>query len=85
MPAGVEKAKRLNANQTCPRVIVLRTIFRASAKAAGTFLYMATVHEFRRAPMIANCNTLKGFGVMLAGFLITAFVRFLIGEAHHMG
>ena len=53
--------------------------------AAGTFLYMATVHEFRRAPMIANCNTLKGFGVMLAGFLITAFVRFLIGEAHHMG
>ncbi len=53
--------------------------------AAGTFLYMATLHEFRRAPMIANCNTLQGFAVMLTGFLFTAFVRFLIGEAHHVG
>jgi zinc transporter ZupT len=55
------------------------------ALAAGTFLYMATLHEFRRAPMIANCNTPKGFAVMLAGFLLTAFVRYLIGEAHHLG
>jgi len=54
------------------------------ALAAGTFLYMATLHEFRRAPMIANCNTPKGFAVMLTGFLLTAFVRYLIGEAHRI-
>ena len=52
------------------------------ALAAGTFLYMATLHEFRHAPMIRNCNNLRGFAALLAGFIITAFVRYLIGEAH---
>jgi len=55
------------------------------ALAAGTFLYMATLHEFRHAPMIARCKNPKGFSVMIAGFLITAFVRYLIGEAHGAG
>jgi len=55
------------------------------ALAAGTFLYMATLHEFRHAPMIARCNTPKGFAAMLAGFFLTAFVRYVIGEAHGAG
>jgi zinc transporter ZupT len=55
------------------------------ALAAGTFLYMATLHEFRYSPMIARCNTPKGFAAMLAGFFLTAFVRYVIGEAHGAG
>ena len=53
--------------------------------AAGTFLYMATLHELVQAPMINLCNTRKGFSVMLTGFVLTALVRFLMGEAHHLG
>jgi zinc transporter 1/2/3 len=50
--------------------------------AAGTFLYMSTIHEFRHAPLIANCGNRKGFLFMFFGFAVTAFVRLLIGEAH---
>jgi len=53
--------------------------------AAGTFLYMATLHELEQAPMIILCNKRKGFMIMLAGFVLTALVRFLMGEAHHLG
>ncbi len=53
--------------------------------AAGTFLYMATLHELRNAPMIAICNSRKGFSFMMAGFTLTVFVRLLIGEAHKLG
>ncbi len=52
--------------------------------AAGTFLYMATLHELTQAPLIKNCGSKKGFLLMLCGFVITALVRLLIGEAHHM-
>lgn len=52
--------------------------------AAGTFLYMATIHEFQRAPLITKCNTRLGFATMLSGFVLTALVRFLIGEAHKL-
>lgn len=55
------------------------------ALAAGTFLFMATLHEFRHAPMIAGVRDRTGFAVMLAGLIVTAFVRFLIGEAHRLG
>jgi zinc transporter ZupT len=53
--------------------------------AAGVFLYMATLHEHRKTPMISRCCHPKGFAVMLAGFVVTVFVRFLIGEAHKLG
>jgi len=52
--------------------------------AAGTFLYMGTLHELRQSPLIQDCSSLKGFMVMLAGFILTALVRLLIGEAHHL-
>ena len=52
--------------------------------AAGTFLYMSTLHELEHTPLIKNCGSRKGFLVMLGGFAITALVRLLIGEAHHM-
>jgi zinc transporter ZupT len=52
--------------------------------ASGVFLYMATLHELRHTPMIADCGTKKGFALMVAGFVVTALVRWIIGEAHHM-
>jgi len=51
--------------------------------AAGTFLYIATLHELKHTPLIEDCSTKKGFIFMLAGFIITAFVRFILGEVHH--
>lgn len=53
--------------------------------AAGTFLYMATLHDLKHAPMITKCNSRVGFSFMLAGFILTAIVRYLIGEAHKLG
>jgi len=62
-------------------VIIKGTIL---ALAAGTFLYMATLHELDHTPLIKGCSTKKGFLIMICGFLITALVRLLIGAAHHM-
>ena len=52
--------------------------------AAGTFLYMGTLHELRASPLIQDCSSLRGFGMMLAGFILTALVRLLIGVAHQL-
>ena len=52
--------------------------------AAGTFLYISTLHELRHTPLIENCCSRKGFFMMICGFVITALVRLLLGEAHHM-
>ena len=51
--------------------------------AAGTFLYMGVLHELKHTPLIVNCCTRKGFLVMICGFVVTALVRLLLGEAHH--
>jgi zinc transporter ZupT len=50
--------------------------------ASGTFLFMSTLHELRESPLIAQCG-LRGFGVGLAGFVLTLLVRLVLGEAHH--
>lgn len=52
--------------------------------AAGTFLYMGTLHEMRHTPLIKDCGNFKGFVLMLIGFGLTALVRFLMGEAHQL-
>jgi len=62
-------------------VIVKGTIL---ALAAGTFLYMSTLHELEDTPLIKGCSRKKGFLLMICGFLITALVRLLIGAAHYM-
>jgi len=51
--------------------------------AAGVFLFMGTLHEQKHAPLIINCCTPIGFGLMLAGLLLTAGVRLLLGIANH--
>jgi zinc transporter ZupT len=51
--------------------------------AAGTFLYMSTLHDLEHSPLMKVCSSKKGFFILICGFLITALVRLLIGAAHH--
>ncbi|QDU09762.1 ZIP family metal transporter [Gimesia aquarii] len=50
---------------------------------AGTFLYMGTLHEMKHASLIEHCGKRNCFLIMVAGLVITAIVRFVVGEAHH--
>ncbi len=52
--------------------------------ASGTFMYMGTTHEMRHTPLIKDCGSKEGFLLLLAGFVLTALVRLIIGEAHHL-
>lgn len=54
------------------------------AMGSGTFLYMATLHELKRAPMIQYCRNPHCFLFMIGGFIVTALVRWIMGEAHRM-
>jgi zinc transporter ZupT len=54
------------------------------AMASGVFLYMSSLHELKNTPLIVDCRSRKGFALMICGFVITALVRWLIGEAHHL-
>lgn len=45
-----------------------------TALAAGTFLYMGTLHGFERASLIYRCCNLKEFILMLLGFLTMTLV-----------
>jgi zinc transporter ZupT len=54
------------------------------AMAAGVFLYMSTVHELQNAPMIRECGKRRGYAAFIVGVLVTALVRWIIGEAHHL-
>lgn len=52
------------------------------ALAGGTFLYLGTLHEMTRAPLIVHCCRRRCFLAMLAGLVLTAGVRLVMGEAH---
>lgn len=45
-----------------------------SALAAGTFLYIGTLHGLRRATMIERCCNMREFSFMILGFAIMAIV-----------
>ena len=45
-----------------------------SALAAGTFLYIGTLHGLRRATMIERCCNMREFSLMLLGFGLMAVV-----------
>ena len=51
---------------------------------AGTFLYMGTLHELKRTPLIEHCCNLSCFLWMIAGLVITGLVRWIIGDAHSL-
>jgi len=52
------------------------------SSAAGIFLYMCTLHGFRETPLVKHCSGVKGFSIMLAGLILTALVRLVLGLAH---
>jgi zinc transporter ZupT len=52
--------------------ILLTPIF--SSLAAGTFLYIGTLHGLDRASLIKNCCNMREFFIMLLGFIIMAIV-----------
>ena len=45
-----------------------------SSLAAGTFLYIGTLHGLERASLIRHCCNMKEFFFMLAGFMVMAIV-----------
>jgi solute carrier family 39 (zinc transporter), member 1/2/3 len=59
-------------NETTGAYHLLTPIF--SALAAGTFLYIGTLHGLTRAPMIKNCCNIREFLFMILGFGIMALV-----------
>ena len=73
--AGGLTGEYLSGNAQLIKAIVL-------SLGAGTFLYMGTLHELRQTPLIKHCGKLSCFLWMLAGLVITGFVRWMVGEAH---
>ncbi len=80
-PLGILVGDDLRGSLQGSGMILLKGV--VLAVAAGTFLYLATLHELRRTPLIEQCGRVKGFMVMGAGLLLTLGVRLLIGEARH--
>lgn len=74
--AGVDARELLSGDA----VVIVKAI--TLALASGVFLYLATVHEFRNAPFIHHCATVKGFVLMLTGLLLTIGVRVILGLGH---
>lgn len=81
-PAGIILGADLH--QTLGEYAMLVTKGVILALAGGTFLFLSTLHQFQFAAMIRICCTKRGFAFLLAGFAITALVRFIIGEAHRL-
>ncbi len=79
-PTGILVGAAVHADLTGPSVLMIKAI--VLSLAAGVFLFMATLHELKEAPMISYCNSLKGFSFMVAGFVLTALVRLALGIAH---
>lgn len=82
-PLGIVTGEEVHRFIGESTMIIIKGLILSSA--AGTFLFMATLHEFRAAPMIKYCTNRRGFAALVVGFTLTAFVRFLIGEAHKVG
>jgi zinc transporter ZupT len=78
-PLGIVAGGLAREFLTGPALLVKATVL---ALGAGTFLYMGTLHEMRRASLIEHCCKLSCFLAMLAGLSITALVRWIVGEAH---
>lgn len=81
-PLGILVGRDVHSYITGPAAWPVKGVILAMA--AGTFLYMATLHDLHNSPLIADCGNSRGFKLMLVGFAVTALVRVLIGQAHHM-
>jgi len=61
-------------------MVIIKALILSAA--AGIFLYMCTLHGFRDTPLVKHCSGIKGFSIMLAGLILTALVRLVLGLAH---
>jgi solute carrier family 39 (zinc transporter), member 1/2/3 len=82
-PAGIIVGEHVHAMLGAHAMAVVKGF--VLAVAAGVFLYMSTLHELKETPLIVDCCHRKGFAVAVSGFVLTALVRLLIGEAHRLG
>lgn len=81
-PLGIIVGADLRQLLGGPEMLLVKAFILSAA--AGVFFFMATLDELEEAPLVEQCARPRGFLLMLAGFLLTAFVRFLVGEAHHV-
>ncbi|MFK7778853.1 MAG: ZIP family metal transporter [Gimesia sp.] len=78
-PLGIIFGGFVHNELTASTALIKATVL---ALGAGTFLYMGTLHEMKHASLIEHCGKRNCFLAMVAGLVITAFVRFMVGEAH---
>ena len=64
----------LDANMAAPSVLV--PIF--TALAAGTFLYLGTLHGLDKCVLVKQCCNLKYFSYVILGFVIMAVMAFFV-------
>ena len=81
-PVGIMVGEQLHQALTGQAMFLIKGTIMSLA--SGAFLYMATLHELKNTPLIETCHTKRGFLWMVAGFVITALIRLLIGEAHYI-
>ena len=82
-PAGIIAGQYMHDMLGAQAMMVVKALVLAIA--SGVFLYMSTLHELKDTPLIVDCGNRKGFAVAVSGFVLTALVRLLIGEAHRLG
>lgn len=78
-PLGILFGGFVHNELTASTALIKATVL---ALGAGTFLYMGTLHEMKHASLIEHCCKRNCFLAMVAGLLITALVRLVVGEAH---
>lgn len=79
-PLGIVLGADLQHHLDKQQMLVFKAV--VMSLASGVFLFMATLHELKHAPMIVNCCSPLGFTLMLAGLILTLGVKALIGLAH---
>ena len=79
-PLGILFGSEVHDYLTGHTMLVAKAI--VLSLASGLFLYMATLHELKEAPLIIHCRTAKGFAAMLSGFVVTMIAVLILGLAH---
>jgi zinc transporter 1/2/3 len=79
-PVGILVGSDVHEHLAKPTMVLVKAV--VLSLASGVFLFMGTLHELRHTPMIRHCCTLRGFVVMIAGLVLTALVRLILGLAH---
>ncbi len=79
-PVGVLLGAALHEHLQGHTVVVIKGLILSLA--AGVFLFMGTLHELKHTPLVVECCTVRGFLALVAGMLLTVWVRLIVGLAH---